>query len=99
MRSIAVGFTDNPLDFLELFHEMQLSGQAPCCIDHYDICPSCSTGVHSVKRHCCRVSAILRDDGHVIPLAPNYKLLARRCAKGITGGKQNRLTLPLEGVG
>ncbi len=46
-----------------------------------------------------RIAVVLRDDRHVVALAPGFKLLAGGGAEGVAGGEQHALALILEILG
>ena len=99
VRGGAVGFADDATDFFQLFHQVQLSGQAARGIDHDHASTACAAGVDGVVCHGGGVAALLGNDADVIAAAPFDQLLARGGAEGIACGQQDARALALEGMG
>ena len=49
-----------------------------------------------IEHHRCRVAATLRNDVDTVTLAPDFKLLPRRCAEGVACCEQDREPLGLQ---
>ena len=61
--------------------------------------PRALRGLDGVENHRGGIAAFLGDDRHVVALAPDLQLFARRGAEGVAGGQQHRLALRLEMLG
>ena len=86
---------DHAFDLFDLFHQMQLRGQAPGGIGQHDIDAARGRRLYGVVHHRSGVAPGLADDGNVIARAPFGQLLACRGAKGVAGGQQHGFTLRL----
>ena len=89
MRRSGIGFLNHPLDLFQLFHQVNLRGQAPGSVHQHHVFLARLAGTHRVKAHCSRVTAFLADDFHRVAVSPDGELLARCGAKGVSRSKQH----------
>ena len=86
VRRSSIGFLHHALDFFQLFHQVQLGGQAAGCIDQHHISAAGFARRHGIKTDRSRIATFLADDFNGIALRPHSQLLAGRGPEGVCSG-------------
>ncbi len=95
MRRAGNGFLDHPLYLPDLFHQVQLGGQAPGRVGEHDVDAARARGLDGVENHCRGVALFLAYHDDVVALAPDLQLLACGGAEGVARRQQHRQALRL----
>ncbi len=91
MRCCFLRLADHALDFFQLFHQMQLRGQAAGGIGNHHVATAGATCGYRIKTHRSRIAAFLADNLHTRAISPDAELLTRGCAEGVGRSKQHLL--------
>jgi hypothetical protein len=93
VRALGLGLLDHPAHLGDFFHQVQLGRQAAGGVGQHDVDAARLGGGNGIEDHGRRVAGFLRDDRHVVALAPGLQLLAGSGAEGVAGGQQHALAL------
>ena len=89
MGASVICFLHHAFDLAQLFHQMQLRGQAAGRVHQHHVFAACFACAHRVKTDGGWVAAFLADDLYRIAVGPDHELLARCRAKGVRCGQQH----------
>ena len=95
MRRARQRLRNHAFHLADFLHQVQLRGQPPRRVAEHEVDAARFRRVDRVENNCGGVARLLGDHSHLVALAPDFQLLARRGAKGVARREQDRLALLL----
>src|SRR5262245_48086768 len=96
MRRGRLSLAEHALNLPDLLHQLKLGGKAAGGIGEHDVDAPRPGGPDGIEHDSAGIASRLRDDGHVVTLAPDLELLPRRGAKRVAGREQQGEAFLLE---
>ena len=97
MRRAFLRFGDHATDLLKLLHQVRLRWKSARGVGEHDIHAARPGGGDRIEHHGRRVAAAtLGNHVNTVTLAPDFELLPRRCAEGVTRCEQDCQALGLQ---